>query len=718
MDIKNIDAPIGPGLEKKPIMPVKVPSPVKVYTDNVGKARSRGMMWEAPEWDFAEIGRIIDTESFARRAFRTKKNLFLKEGYSFVGRNPERIRYIKKRIEQIELASGVPFQILISQLVSSIVRQQNALLVKVRNDQISGGRIRKVGSKELKPVAAYFPMPMETLRIKRNEFGDIVKYAQNLPGKEEKEFNPEDIIHFYLDKREGFSVGTPILVPVKDDIRALRRIEENVELLVYQHLFPLFHYQVGTEDAPAATYADGMTEVDVVRMRIAEMPSDGCWVTPERHNITPLAASSSPVAVEKVIAHFKQRIFSGLGVSSVDMGEGGSANRSTAQTLSRNLVDDTKADQAEFAAQFYAYIIQELLLESTFEEDTLFEEENKVYLKFNEIDFESLLAKENHYTDIFLKNVITHSELRESIGREPFEGSAWNTKGNASGDWEQTAYGLLDRDKIVLQAIDEPGTAEAQSEVKSRASSNKLKLTGGGATPGGNAVANKNQPQNQHGVRLAPKLNKDFIETEETRVLFRRGYQLSNVYETLSSDIGSSVRKEINLNHIELNLGIALEEAKDRLVSQAISAFRLGLSKTGNDVLSVNISYTDEKIKNHITKYVYKLRDELLDKLKTTLVSDKSLSSENLVFAKLVFEAMKSRAKLIDYSEVMRAYNYGLALGYKVNNKRIIRSETQNDNHCEACKKQFLEYNQPDAIIYEELPPLHPGCGCTISAED
>jgi hypothetical protein len=718
MEIKNVDTPANPGLEKKPIMPIKVPSPVKVYTDNVGKARSRGMVWEAPEWDFAEIGRICDTESFARRAFRTKKNLFIKEGYSFVGRNPERIRYIKKRIEQIELASGIPFQILISQLISSIVRQQNALLVKVRNEKVSGGRIRTIGNREVKPVAAYFPMPMETLRIKRNEFGDIVKYAQNLPGKEEKEFSPEDVIHFYLDKREGFSVGTPILVPVKDDIRALRRIEENVELLVYQHLFPLFHYQVGTEEAPAATYADGTTEVDVVRMRIAQMPSDGCWVTPERHTITPLAASSSPVAVEKVILHFKQRIFSGLGVSSVDMGESGTANRSTAQTLSRNLVDDTKADQSEFAAQFYAYVIQELLLESTFDESTLFEDENKVYLKFHEIDFESLLAKENHYTDIFLKNVITHTELRESIGREPFEGTAWNTKGNASGDWEQTSYGLLDRDKIVLQAIDEPGTVESQAEVKSRASSNKMKLTGGGAAPGGNAVANKSRPENQHGVRNAPKLNKDFVETAETSLLFRRGFQLSNIYESIASDISNSLSKEANLNRIELNLGIAFEEAKDRLVSQALSAFRFGLSKTGNDILSVNISYTDEKIKDHITKYTTKLREELLDKIKTNTTLDSRLNTENAVFAKLVFDAMKSRAKLIDYSEVMRAYNYGLALGYKINNKRIIRSVTQNDSPCEMCKKQFLEYNQPDAIIYEELPPLHPGCDCVISSEE
>ena len=39
------------------------------------------------------------------------------------------------------------------------------------------------------------------------------------------------------------------------------------------------------------------------------------------------------------------------------MGEGGTANRSTASTMSRNLVDDTKEDQGEFSDLFHFYII-------------------------------------------------------------------------------------------------------------------------------------------------------------------------------------------------------------------------------------------------------------------------------------------------------------------------------------------------------------------------
>ena len=346
------------GKEKRVIIPRVIPSPVKAFTSNLGRGRPGTLAWESPEWDLAECGRILDTESYVRRAFRNKKNLFIKEGYEFVGAKPERVQYIKRRFTQMEEATKIPFKILLGTLIWSLIRTSNAFLVKVRDPKASGGRIRTLpNGRRLKPVAGYFAMSPETVRFKRDEFGKITKYSQEVYGKTKREFNPEDVIHFYYDKREGFSVGTPVIVPVKDDIRALRRVEENVELLVYQHLFPLFHYKVGTESQPAQVYSDGRDEVQEVQMKVAAMPSDGCWVTPERHSIEAVSTGSSVVAVDKVIEHLKQRIFTGLGNSSVDMGEGGTANRSTAATMSRNLIDDTKADQKELATQFEAFII-------------------------------------------------------------------------------------------------------------------------------------------------------------------------------------------------------------------------------------------------------------------------------------------------------------------------------------------------------------------------
>ena len=698
--------------DKKSIIPKYLPPPTKVYTSNIGRGRAPTLRWEYPEWDLVETGRIFDTESYVRRALRVKKNLFLKEGYEFTGSNIPRIRYIKRRLQQMEHATGMPFPVLLSSTIESLERTSNAFYVKVRKNVASGGRYRITPEgKKLEPVAGYYLLPAETVRIKRDEFGKIVKYQQDVHGKTEKEFRPEDIVHFYFDKRPGYSVGTPSVVPVKDDIRALRRIEENVELLVYQHLFPLFHYKVGTQDAPAAVFPDGSTEIDVVKTEVAEMPSDGCWVTPERHEVVPLQAKEGPIAVDKVIEHFKQRIFTGLGVSSVDMGEGGTANRSTAQTMSRNLIDDTKADQKEFGAQFYTYIIQELLLESTFPQATLLDEENRVYLKFKEIDFEARQAKENHYVDMFLKNAITHDEMRQLIGMEPFQGEGWPTANSkprmftkGDGDFSKTNYGLFERDKIILQSLDEPGTDASKSEMKSRTTANTSK------SAGGNSISNKNKPANQHGSRSSAKINKDALN-----YIHQQGGPLGGIYKSLKKSIVDQVRIDgVTVSKIEFVINISFTEARDRLIRQAQQSYRTGLVETGHMVYEVRLDKIDAKIHDHVEKYVNKLRDNLLEQIKAHTIKKSELRLEDAVFIEVIFDALEHRTDMIDISEVRRAYNYGLSSGYRLNGFTEMRSIRSQSEPCDICDNQFLKYKYTDAIIYEELPPLHPHCKCTM----
>jgi len=708
---------------KKTIIPKLIPSPIKAYTSNIGRSRVPSLRWEASEWDLAECGRIIDVESYARRAFKNKKNLFLKEGYSFIGKKPERVKYIKRRLRQMEEATGVPFKILLSQTIASLIRTSNAFWAKVRNEQASGGRPRvNANNKKLNPIAGYFLMPAETVRFKRDEYGKIKKYQQEVFGKTPKEFAPEDIIHFSLNKREGYSVGTPDLVSVKDDIRALRRIEENVELLVYQHLFPLFHYKVGTEKQPAGTNPDGTSEVEEVAIKVAQMPSDGCWVTPERHEVKPLLTGPAPIAVERIIEHFKQRIFTGLGVSSVDMGEGGSANRSTAQTMSRNLIDDTKADQKEVSEMFQSYVIQELLLESTFPNSTILDDENMVELRFKEIDFESQMAKTNHFVDIFLKNAITHDEMRMEIGHEPFIGTGWTTsngkvsKGKGEGEWANTNYGLVERDKILLQSLDEPGTPESKEVSKSLAEKNRTKASGGAA------ISNKNQPKNQHGTRSSAKINKDSFQLdngpEELSSILKLAPPVEKAINNLQQDVKAAIiRKGYSHTEIKFILDTGMSLAKNKLVELSQKAFRVGLQSTRTDVWKVNLPLTDGVIEDHINKYIIKLKDDLNRGIQRNIIKGTNSNKVNANITDLVFKALKHRANMIDDSELMKAFNYGVASGLRASGAENIVSVVHKDSDCSICKDQTLFYKQSDVIIYEELPPFHPHCVCTMESK-
>lgn len=713
------------GNNKRVIIPRVIPSPVKAFTSNLGRGRANSLRWEVSEWDLAECGRILDTESIVRRAFRNKKNLFLKEGYEYVGSKSERVQYLKRRFRQIEEATKIPHKIMIGTLVWSLIRTSNAFLVKVRNENASGGRTRSnPNGKQLKPIAGYFPMAPETVRFKRDEYGKIIKYAQEVYGKTTKEFDPDDVIHFYFDKREGFAVGTPDLVPVKDDIRALRRIEENVELLVYQHLFPLFHYTVGTEDLPAKLYSDGTDEVQETQIKVAQMPSDGCWVTSERHKIEAIGAKGSVVAVEKVMAYFKQRIYTGLGVSSVDMGEGDTANNATAQTMSRNLIDDIKASQKDFATQFEAFVIRELLLESTFSDATIFDEDNEVYLRFKEIDFEARQAKENHLVDIFLKNAITHDEMRTGMGYEPFDGEGWPTSRNKSvmftpgdGDWARTNYGLIERDKVLIQAVDEPVSETAQAESRSRAKANISK------SAGGNAVANKNTPTNQHGTRPSAKVNKDDFGAHNTipslDVIYIQNAPLQTMYDALSDDLSNYIKaRGVTMSELQILVDSGFGQAKNNLIRLSQKAYRLGLQDAGAEPWEVRSDLADNKINDHVSRYIDKLRKDVVDQLDRHTIKSKEITNENAVFANLIMGALRHRAAQIDNSEIMRAYNYGKASGFRVRGFNRLTSRRHGTKDCNVCDLHALKLENSDAIIFEELPCYHPGCQCTVERND
>ena len=139
---------------RKLVLPKVVPSPVKVETRNIGRSRAPSLAWEVPEWDLAEIGRIIDVDGIANKALSRKRDLFIKEGYELVGPNPQRVKYIKRRFSQMENATGIPFPTLISQFAWSLARLHNVFWVKARKVESSGGCVRKTpNGKELNPIA-------------------------------------------------------------------------------------------------------------------------------------------------------------------------------------------------------------------------------------------------------------------------------------------------------------------------------------------------------------------------------------------------------------------------------------------------------------------------------------------------------------------------------------------------------------------------------------
>jgi hypothetical protein len=161
---------------------------------------------------------------------------------------------------------------------------------------------------------------------------------------------------------------------------------------------------------------------------------------------------------ESYLQYFKQRVLSALNLSSVDIGEGDTANRSTAAQMSRSLVDAVKADQQSLEEQLYANIIIPLLQESA--EDNSFDwldPKNRVSLRFKEIDIENQLRKENGAIQLWLNNAITHDELRERVGLSPV----------SDEQWEESYYKMITEAQELLKLGSIPGNALSETSARS-----------------------------------------------------------------------------------------------------------------------------------------------------------------------------------------------------------------------------------------------------------
>jgi hypothetical protein len=422
----------------------------------------------------------MDIEAYVRQAFNKHVELCMKEGYDISSRNEEATLYIKRRIREMAEVSGLTFDMILRSTMQNIIAYSNAFLVKVRDfARSSGAPIKRIAGPELPPIAAYFPMDPTSLRIKRDFHGKILKYWQRIPGNPiMPQFIPENIIHLYYDKKEGFAFGTPYIVPVLDDIRSLRRMEENVEMLVTQHLFPLFHYMVGTEAAPAEIYDDGTTEIDVIKEQIEKMPTEGSIVTPERHTITNIGAQGKAIDAKDYLRYFEKRVLAGLGISEIALGRGDTANRATATTIDKSMTDRCKDFQDVVESFINEYMFKELLYEGGFAIDE--KEDTFVKLKFREIDIDSMLKTQNHSVFKYEHHALTETEMREELSRDPVND-------------EQ-------RKQMYFELVQKPIT-ELEGEVQAASMVEKQKA----------ATTNRNKPANQHGSKPAKtKAKKDY----------------------------------------------------------------------------------------------------------------------------------------------------------------------------------------------------------------
>ena len=699
---------------------------------------SRAAFWPG-EYDMAEIGRAADTDSYLARSFKKKVGLLMKEGYRWVGKNPATILYIKNRVAQIERATGYPFLLMVREIAGDLVKFSNAYICKVRSPTASGGQKRKHDGKSVNPVAGYFRVPPETMLFKRDQNGQVIKYQQRIlrPLTAPKtgqwpEWDPIDMIHLYHDRKGGFAVGTPDTVPVLDDVRILRRMEEDIELLVYQHLFPLYHYTVGTENQPAQVYDDGQTEVDIVRQQVEEMPAEGCIVTPERHTIEVKGSQGKALRADPLVEHFKKRVWAGLAMSGIDFGEGSTANRNTADALSAALIDCVKDFQGVMQLFTDFFIIGELLMESTFTFDTL-AEEHMVHMRFNEVDLEAKIKRDSNAVNLFQGHLMSETEARKEMGEEPIEDE----------QREDMYWQRVEMPRLIIQALDEPFTPEAKEAMAASAgpsspqspavaapkpgrSAKPKKPTGGqggtkaikktatkkteGKTRGGKAAKARVQPTNQHGTNPGPTKRKSSTDPKFGRMFdaFKEA-----VFLLLYRDLLEEIRLD---DH-------AWRKQMSRLVESLInskyrefvrSEFYGGLRDVAasrhatHTVARVRIKETQD----YATRRISLLTDRVLDTIETMVLQG---HGKDIIRAAL--DSYAFRANFLDRTVRRQARIFGQAIGLLLDGHEtvyIFRDPGEKEE-CDKCDKFTGAVIALDHLAITDIPPWHDNCNCVLS---
>lgn len=422
-----------------------------------------------PEYDLAEIFKAMDTESYMRLSFDKHEELILKGQWSLVGQNEQTVSYVLRRMTEISWSQDEPIERIIEAGIEDLVESHNVFYVLARRE--TGKPYRSRFGRKLYPITGIFSPNSASMRpfIEtnfKNGLKQIKEWWQITGGRIIKKFRPYDIVHMAFRKKKGHIFGTPYAVPVLDDILAMRRIEELVEILVHKHAFPFFHYRVGTETDPAREFDDGHSEVDDVRAEVSNMPFEGGLVTPYRHEIVVLGTKNKAVNAEPYLKYYEARVMSGLNLSGIDLGRGETANRATAQTMSKGLSDRCTRFQSFFCAWFTFKILDELI----YEMGLIPTPENRVYLSFPTIDKEEQRAHENHALAMYQGNLITETEARTRISMDPIK----------EAQRKDLHFNRVAKPLAIIQAVDEPGTPESKAAMGSQKS-----------------TANREQPENQ-----------------------------------------------------------------------------------------------------------------------------------------------------------------------------------------------------------------------------
>ena len=474
----------------------------------------RRELFTRPEFNLAEIRDASEADSYVKISLSKYSYLIYKAGWKFKSENQKAIDYLEQRFKIMSYCTGVPMDILMQGIADDLIRYSNAFLLKSRVERIPGVKAQPITDDGL-IVGGYTRVDPCSIKIKRDKHGNILKYEQGRGGNK-KQFKPEDVIHFYLDKDANNAFGTPRILAALEDVKLLRKIEGNVTALIYRFAMPLYHWKIGY---PEPGFQGTDNEIAKAKQEIEMGSLDGVFITNEKTEIKAIGSEGTAINMQPYLSYFENRVFSALGVSAAQMGRGGA--KQDADSMEQQVHDTVKYVQRMMSEFVEKKMLMELLLEGGFNP---FESDSYVDYVFEEISLETKIKKENHEINKYQSNVTTFNEARRRMGmkdesdddeqlynRKITDESALRSIDRTAEHQKELAY--INGEIAVRTAAAKPSSGSSSSSKKSSGTSVSSKKTRSTKDKGPNGtVKSLDRPSNQHGsfsVRVKEDVEED-----------------------------------------------------------------------------------------------------------------------------------------------------------------------------------------------------------------
>lgn len=379
-----------------------------------------------------EADKAVHTDGFVRQAVSRLKEIAIRQDFWLNSGSEETLKYIKQRLFEIEHISSKTFKEIVTNIIDSLVKYANAYLILNRgNNSVSGSPYMYFG-KELRAVTSFYTINPLYMKVIVDVFGNPILYqydpklknddyivycskkteeeAFEIYGKDRNgtiTFKANDVIHFKYDG-ENSLFGRPFFLEALDDLIMLRKMEELIDSMWNNGMFNAVIYKVGNEKVPPKE-----SDLEMVMNTLQWNPSDGVVIVPGTHEVKYLEAQNITQLIN-LMKHFKERFFSGIGMSTVSMGESGSSNRATAETTNESMFDKVRMIQNIISIKMHTFF-EHLIMDGKYDIFKI-DPDNLPTLVFPEPDFDRQTKKEAAEISKYEHNVQTETETRKNIG--------------------------------------------------------------------------------------------------------------------------------------------------------------------------------------------------------------------------------------------------------------------------------------------------------------